>query len=92
MKESYHFCYRLHAAGCVYLGFKPDLSECDCIAASKEWCTETDHLDPAYMCVLGDGGGDSDRGCIAFDTQTILLDSECISAITLPECLPAIET
>ena len=39
------------------------------------------------MYVLGDGGGDGDRGCIAFDTQAILLDSECISAITLPECL-----
>ena len=36
---------------------------------SKEWYTETDHLDPAYMCVLRDGGGDGDRGCIAFDTQ-----------------------
>ena len=43
------------------------------------------------MCVLGDGGGDSDQGCIAFGTQAILLDSECISAITLLECLPAIE-
>ena len=43
------------------------------------------------MCVLGDGGGDGDRGCITFDTQAILLDSECISTITLPECLPAMQ-
>ena len=27
--------FLLQAAGCVYLVFKPDLSECDCIAAKQ---------------------------------------------------------